>query len=136
SDCYSIIGIGVGIGDCSLATNMSRIGSDSYQYYPNWYIQTSGFPNGSVFITSQHRSCPVCALRRENALAQSSPLYRSQGHVSRRGAQAESRNGGEHACSLVRISRAFDLSSSPGCIGCDQTDDKRAGRPKNASTGA
>jgi len=74
--------------DCSLATNMSRIGSDSYQYYPNWYIQTSGFPNGSVFITSQHRSCPVCALRRENALAQSSPLYRSQGHVSRRSAQA------------------------------------------------
>ena len=32
---------------------MNRIGSDSYQYYPNWYIQTSGFPNGSVFITSQ-----------------------------------------------------------------------------------
>jgi hypothetical protein len=54
----------------------------------------------------------VCALRRENALAQSSPLYRSQGHVSRRGAQARiawrsaprdavdvtwKRNGGEHA---------------------------------------
>ena len=77
----------------------------------------------------------MCALRRENALAQSSPLYRSQGHISRRSAQAESRNGGEHAWSFVRISRAFDLSSSPGCIGREQTDDKRAGRPKNASTG-
>ena len=77
----------------------------------------------------------MCALRRENALAQPSPLYRSQGHVSRRGAQAESRNGGEHAWSFVRISRAFDLSSSPGCIGCEQTTDKRAGRPKNAATG-
>ena len=32
---------------------MSRIGSDSYQYYQNWYIRIAGFPNGSVFITSQ-----------------------------------------------------------------------------------
>ena len=32
---------------------MNRIGSDSYPYYQNWYIQTAGFPNGSVFITSQ-----------------------------------------------------------------------------------
>ena len=81
----------------------------------------------------------MCALRRENALAQSSPLYRSQGHVSRRSAQAESRNGGEHAWSFVRISRVFDISSTKrrcrGCIGCEQTADKRAGRPENASTG-
>jgi hypothetical protein len=96
----------------------------------------------------------VCALRRENALAQSSPLYRSQGHVSRRGAQARiawlnaprdavdvtwKRNGGEHAWSFVRISRVFDISSTkrrcPGCIGCEQTAAKRDGRPKTASTG-
>jgi len=97
----------------------------------------------------------VRALRRENALAQSSPLYRSQGHVSRRGAQARiawcnallgnavdvtwKRNGGEHAWSFLRISRVFDISgterSCPGCIGCEQTVAKRDGRPKNASTG-
>ena len=92
------------------------------------------------------------ALRRENALAQSSPLYRSQGHVSRRGAQARIawRNAprercgcdleadGEHAWSFLRISRVFHISSTkrrcPGCIGCDQTAAKRDGRPKNAST--
>ena len=49
------------------------------------------------------------------------------------------RNGGEHAWSFVRISRVFDKSSTkhrcPSCIGCEQTADKRAGRPKNASTG-
>ena len=96
----------------------------------------------------------MCALRRENALAQSSPLYRSQGHVSRRGAQARiawrsaprdavdvtwKRNGGQHAWSFVQISRVFDISSTKrrcrGCIGCEQTADKRDGRPKNASTG-
>ena len=49
------------------------------------------------------------------------------------------RNGGEHAWSFLRISRAFDISSTkrrcPRCIGCEQTADKRDGRPKNASTG-
>ena len=96
----------------------------------------------------------MCALRRENALAQSSPLYRSQGHVSRRGAQARialrnaprdavdvtwKRNGGEHAWSFLRISRVFGMSSTKrrcrGCIGCEQTAAKRDGRPKNASMG-
>src|SRR4029453_12573594 len=51
----------------------------------------------------------------------------------------ESRSGGEHAWSFVRISRVFDISSTKrrcrGCIGCEQTADKRAGRPENASTG-
>ena len=61
----------------------------------------------------------MCALRRENALAQSSPLYRSQGHVSRRSAQAESRNGGEHAWSFVRIGRVFDIfRTKRRCWGC------------------
>ena len=32
---------------------MNRIGSDSWQYYQNWYIQIAGFPNGPVFITSR-----------------------------------------------------------------------------------
>jgi hypothetical protein len=49
------------------------------------------------------------------------------------------RNGGEHAWSILRISRVFDISSTkrrcPGCIGCEQTAAKRDGRPKNASTG-
>jgi hypothetical protein len=49
------------------------------------------------------------------------------------------RNGGEHAWSLLRISRVFDISSTkrrcPGCIGCEQTAAKRDGRLKNASTG-
>ena len=96
----------------------------------------------------------MCARSGEKtALAQSSPLYRSQGHVSRRGAQARiawrkapqdavyvtwKRNGGEHAWSFVRISRVFDKSSTkrrcPGCIGCEQTAAKCDGRPKNAST--
>ena len=96
----------------------------------------------------------MCARSGEQtALAQPSPLYRSQGHVSRRGAQARiawrnaprdtvhvtwKRNGGEHAWSFLRISRVFDVSSTkrhrPRCIGCEQTAAKR-GRPKNASTG-
>ena len=98
----------------------------------------------------------MCARSGEKtALAQPSPLYRSQGHVSRRGAQARiawrkapqdavyvtwKRNGGEHAWSLLRISRVSDKSSTecrcPGCIGREQTAAKRAGRPKNASTDA
>ena len=97
----------------------------------------------------------MCARSGEQtALAQPSPLYRSQGHVSRRGAQARiawrnaprdtvhvtwKRNGGEYAWSFLRISRVFDISSTkrrcPRCIGCEQTADKRDGRPKNASTG-
>ena len=38
---------------------MNRIGSSGCQYYQNWYIQTAGFPNRSVFITSrpQEMSC-------------------------------------------------------------------------------
>ena len=98
----------------------------------------------------------MCARSGEKpALAQSSPLYRSQGHVSRRGAQARiawrkspgdavdvtwKRNGGEHAWSFLRISRVPDISRTecrcPGCIGCEQSAAKRAGRPKNASTDA
>ena len=123
----------------------------TYPVYQNWYIQTAGFPNGSVFITSQTRGALLCARSGEKtALAQSSPLYRSQGHVSRRGAQARiawrnaprercgcAWNGGEYAWSFLRISRVFDISSTkrrrPGCIG-EQTAAKR-GRPKNASTG-
>jgi hypothetical protein len=97
----------------------------------------------------------LCARSGEKtALAQSSPLYRSQGHVSRRGAQARiawrnalrdavdvtwKRNGDEYAWSFLRISRAFGISSAKrrcrGCIGCEQTAAKRDGRPKNASTG-
>ena len=50
------------------------------------------------------------------------------------------RNGGEHAWSLLRISRVPDISRTecrcPGCIGCEQSAAKRAGRPKNASTDA
>jgi hypothetical protein len=82
------------------------------------------------------------------------PLYRSQGHVSRRGAQARiawrnaprdavdvtwKRNGDEHAWSFLRTSGVFDISSNKrrcrGCIGCERTAAKRDGRPKNASTG-
>jgi hypothetical protein len=37
----AIIGIGIGIGDCSLATNLNRIGSDSY---PTIQIGTSRLP--------------------------------------------------------------------------------------------
>jgi hypothetical protein len=97
----------------------------------------------------------LCARSGEKtALAQSSPLYRSQGHVSRRGAQASiawrnaprdavdvtwKRNGGEYAWSFLRISRVFGMSSTKrrcrGCIGCEQTAAKRDGRPKNASMG-
>ena len=97
----------------------------------------------------------MCARSGEQtALAQPSPLYRSQGHVSRRGAQARiawrnaprercgcdlKRNGGGYAWSFLRISRAFGISSTKrrcrGCIGCEQTAAKRDGRPKNASTG-
>jgi hypothetical protein len=97
----------------------------------------------------------LCARSGEKtALAQSSPLYRSQGHVSRRGAQARiawrnalrdavdvtwKLNGDEYAWSFLRISRAFGISSAKrrfrGCIGCEQTAAKRDGRPKNASTG-
>ncbi|MEH2546040.1 hypothetical protein V1283_002685 [Bradyrhizobium sp. AZCC 2262] len=98
----------------------------------------------------------MCARSGEKAaLAQSSPpLYRSQRLVSRRGAQERiawrnaprdavdvtwKRNGGEHAWSFVRISRVSDISSTkrrcPGCIGCEQTADKRDRRPKYASTG-
>ena len=75
--------------DCSLATSMSRIGSDSWQYYQNWYIQIAGFPNGSVFIRSrtEELSC-VRAPARKPRWLNPAPLYRSQGHVSRRGAQA------------------------------------------------
>ena len=95
----------------------------------------------------------MCALRRENRVGSIHPLHRSQGHVSRRGAQAGiawrnaprdavdvtcKRNGGEHARSLFRISRVLDISSTrrrcPCCIGCEQTAAKRDGRPKNAST--
>jgi hypothetical protein len=134
---------------------MNRIGSDSYQYYQNWYAQTAGFPNGSVFIVSQPQelSC-VRAPARKPRWLNLAPLYRSQGHVSRRGAQARiawcnaprdavdviwKRNGGEHAWSFVRIGRVFDLSSTKrrrrGCIGGEQIADKRDGRPKSASTG-
>jgi hypothetical protein len=46
--------------------------------------------------------------------------------------------GGEHAWSLLRISRVFDLSSTKrrdtGCIDCEQTAAQRDRRPKNAST--
>ena len=125
------------------------------RYYLNWYIKTAGFSNGSVFITSQTRGALLCARSGEKtALAQPSPLYRSQGHVSRRGAQARmawrnallgnavdltwKRNGGEHAWSFLRISRVFDASSTRrrcrGYIGCEQIAAKRDGRPKNAST--
>ena len=49
------------------------------------------------------------------------------------------RNGGEYAWSFLRTSRASDVSSTkrrcPGCIGCEQTAGKRAGRSKNASAG-
>lgn len=96
----------------------------------------------------------MCARSGEKtALAQSSPLHHSQGHVSRRGAQARiawrnapgdavdvtcKRNGGEHAWSLFRIGRALDISSTKRrcecCIGREQTAAKRDGRPKNAAT--
>lgn len=97
----------------------------------------------------------MCARSGEKtALAQTSPLYRSQGHVSRRGAQARiawrnalpgnavdviwKRNGGEHAWSPLRIRRVFETSSTkrchPVCIGCQQTAGKVNERPKNAST--
>ena len=95
----------------------------------------------------------MCARSGEKtALAQSSPLHRSQGHLSRRGAQARiawgsalqdavdltcKRNGGEHARSLSRISRALDTSTKRRCaccIGCAETAARRDGRPKNAST--
>ena len=133
----------------------SRIGSDgATQYYQNWYIKTAGFPNGSIFITSQTTGALLCARSGEKtALAQSGPLHHSQGHVSRRGAQARiawrnaprdavdvtwKRNGGEHAWSLFRIGPVLDISSTkrrcPGCIGCEQTAAKRDGRPKSAPT--
>ena len=47
------------------------------------------------------------------------------------------RNGGEHARSLFRISRALDTSTKRRCaccIGCAETAARRDGRPKNAST--
>jgi hypothetical protein len=96
----------------------------------------------------------LCARSGEKpALAQSSPLNHSQGHVSRRGAQAGiawrkvprdavdvtwKRNGGEHAWPFFWTGRGFDISSTKcrcrGCIGREQTADKRDRRPKNAST--
>jgi len=97
----------------------------------------------------------LCARSGEKtALAQTSPLYRSQGHVSRRGAQARiawrnvfiekavdviwQRNGGEHAWSLLWFRRVFEISSAkrrgPGCIGSERTAAKVDERPKNAST--
>jgi hypothetical protein len=116
-------------------------------------MQTAGFSNGSVFVTSQITGALLCARSGEKtALAQSSPLHRSQGHLSRRGAQARiawgsalqdavdltcKRNGGEHARSLSRISRALDTSTKRRCaccIGCAETAARRDGRPKNAST--
>ena len=96
----------------------------------------------------------MCALRRENRVGSIQPLYRSQGHVFRRGAQAGigwrnapqdavdvtwKRNGGEYAWSFLRISRVFDKSSTkrrcPSCIGCEQTAAKRDGRPKKRLDG-
>ena len=47
------------------------------------------------------------------------------------------RNGGEHARSLSRISRALDTSTKRRCaccIGCAKISAKRNGRPKKAST--
>jgi hypothetical protein len=48
------------------------------------------------------------------------------------------RNGGEHAWSLLRISRVSDICSTerrcPGCIGREHTAAKLAGRSKKAST--
>ena len=95
------------------------------------------------------------ALARKPRWLNPAPCTASQRHVSRRGAQARialrnaprdavdvtwKRNGGEHAWSLLRISRVSDKSSTdcrcPGCIGREQTAAKRAGRPKNASTDA
>jgi hypothetical protein len=58
----------------------------------------------------------VCALRRENALAQSSPLYRSQGHVSRRGAQARNpgRNAPRERCGRALEVERPDIQTPPG----------------------
>jgi hypothetical protein len=73
------------------AITRSRLKYRSTDYYQNWYIQTAGFPNGSVFITSQTKGALLCARSGEKpALAQSSPLHQRQGQVSRRGAQASS----------------------------------------------
>jgi len=92
----------------------------------------------------------VCALRRENALAQSSPPVPqpraciSSGRASKN--CPAQRSSGRCGCDLeagtavnMRISRVFDISSTKrrcrGCIGCEHTADRRAGPPKNASTG-
>lgn len=133
---------------------MNRIGSDSYPVLPKLVHPDCWLSERLSFHNIANRGALLCARSGEKtALAQSSPLYRSQGHVSRRGAQARiawlnaprdavdvtwKRNGGEYAWSFVRISRVFGISStkgrSPGCIGCEQTAAKRD-EPKNASTG-
>ena len=97
----------------------------------------------------------MCALWREKPRwLNPAPCTASQGHVSRRGAQARialrnapgdavdvtwKRNGGEHAWSFLRISRVFGMSSTKrrcrGCIGCEQTAAKRDGRPKKRLDG-
>jgi hypothetical protein len=134
---------------------MSRIGSDSQQYYQNRYIQIAGFRNGSVFITSrtEELSC-VRAPARKPRWLNPAPCTAAKGMylVGARkqklpgatllwnaGDVTWKRNGGEYAWSFLRTSRAFDISSTKrccrGCIGCEQTAAKRDGRPKTASTG-
>ena len=79
----------------------------------------------------QPRACISSGRASKDCLAQ-----RSSGRC---GCGLEAGTAVEHAWSFVRISRVFDISSTKrrcrGCIGCEQTADKRAGRPKNASTG-
>jgi hypothetical protein len=103
--------------DCSLASSFNRIGSDSYPVLPKLV-----HPDRRLFERfGSHNIAKELSLRapaRKPRWLKSSPLYRSQGHVSRRGAQARidwrnaprdavdvtcKRNGGEHAWSFLRI---------------------------------
>jgi hypothetical protein len=134
---------------------MSRIGSDSQQYYQNWYIQIAGFRNGSVFIISrtEELSC-VRAPARKPRWLNPAPCTAAKGMYLVGARKQElpgatlpgnavdviwKRNGDEYAWSFLRLSRVLDTSSTKrrcrGCIGCEQTAAKRDGRPKNASTG-
>jgi hypothetical protein len=97
----------------------------------------------------------VCALRRENRVGSIQPPCTAAKGMYLVGARRQElpgatllgnavdvtwkRSGGEHAWSLLRIGRVFDISSTrrrgPRCVGCERTAAKPAVRPENATTG-
>jgi hypothetical protein len=98
-------------------------------YHQNWYIQTGGFPNASIFIVSQPKegSEHRCARSGEKpALAQSSPLLQARACISSGRAQAGiagaklmtmAASRGQDSIPPIRAQR-FEHDSLARCTSC------------------